>query len=435
VRVLAAVTLASVSLACPVGVVEASIFDLHGFGARGAGVANALTAVADDYTATYYNPAGLTVRKRAHYGLGVSWILPGLSVDTDLAEPDPAPRPPEMNVGLHMGVLVPIGGKVGNRLAVGLGIFHPALQFTRVEAFDPARPQFYLYQSLPDKLLVAPAVAFELDPRLSIGVGLQILAFLEGTADASVSLENRRFRRRALSVDLIGAAAPTAGLLYRPTDTLRIGLCYRKDLDFSYSLPVDLQIEDVGTLVLDIRGTVLYTPHQLSLGAAQSSADGSTTVMAGLTWAMWSMAPDPSAQVDVVLHGEDDTEAPPLEVHSAPVDLGADDILISRIGAEHRLSERMTVRGGYSYRPSPLPLPTGRTNYVDSPAHTGAAGLTWRTGGSGPDEAMPISWELTAQVTWLTARRVDKSDPTDSVGSYTAGGPITHLAVSMTHEL
>ena len=412
----------------------ASIFDLYGFSARGAGLGNALTAGADDFTAAYYNPAALTVRKAVHVGVGLDWIVPGLSVETDRSDPAPAPHPPAANLGIHSGVLVPLGGLAAHRLAFGLGMFHPALQFTRVEAFDPVRPQFYLYQSLPDKLLVVPAVAFEAAPWLSLGADLQVLASIEGSADTAVSLSSNRFTQKDLAVDLLGESSPTAGVLVRPTDDLRLGLSWRGALDFAYALPVTVWVEELGTLTFDLRGTVLYTPHQVSAGAWWR-ASSRLTLVADLTWSLWSLAPDPSGKVTVRLQGEAVGHEELLRVESLPVDLGAEDILIPRVGVEWTGSPVLTWRGGYSFRPTPLPTPTGRTNYVDSPAHTLSAGASWAFGEPDPPGTEPARLEGAVQLTWLTPRRVDKADPDDPVGGYTAGGVVGHLTVTVRSDL
>lgn len=413
-----------VSLLIPAAA-QASIFDLYGFAARGAGLGNALTAGADDYTATYYNPAALTVRKSPRVGIGLDLVLPGPWVDTDRPDPEPAPRTPRWNLGLHGGALLPLSSWTGGRLAFGLGLFHPLLEFTRVDAFDPVRPQLYLYQSLPDKLLLAPAFGFEIAPWLSVGAGLQVLASIAGRADTGVSLGSGRFTRRRLGVDLIGESSPTAGVLLSPRPGLRLGVSWRSALDFAYELPVLVAIEELGTLSFELSGTVLYTPHQLSAGAAWR-LDERLLLVADLTWAMWSLAPDPSARVTVRLQGEAVGHDELIRVDSLPVSLGARDVLVPRLGAEYALRPTVTLRGGYSYRPTPLPTPTGRSNYVDSNAHTLSAGVAW-TGG--------VGLEATAQLTWLTSRRIDKQDPDDTVGSYNAGGPLGHLSVSVIHDL
>jgi len=412
----------------------ASIFDLYGFGARGTGLGNALTAGADDYTAAYYNPAALTRRKVVHVGIGLDGVLPGLRVDTDRDDPDPAPHLPEWNLGLNGGVVVPLSTWTDGRLAFGVGLFFPVLEFTRIDAFDPVRPQFYLYQSLPDKLLVAPAVGFELTPWLAVGAGLQVLASIQGRADTAVSLGSGRFTRKKLGVDLRGEASPTAGVLLAPHPDVHLGLSWRSALDFAYALPVVVFVEELGTLTFDLRGTVLYTPHQLSAGAAWRF-DARLLLLADVTWAMWSLAPDPSARVTVLLEGEAVGHDELVRVDSLPVDLGARDVLVPRLGVELTLDPALICRAGWSYRPTPLPTPTGRTNYLDSPAHTLSAGLSWAPGAPGEPGRDPVWLEAAVQLTWLTSRRVDKVDPADSVGSYSAGGPIGHLALSVRHDL
>lgn len=422
-----AISLALVGFALAPGAARASAWDLYGFGARGAALAGAMTAGAAGGTATYYNPAALLADRTSQLQLGADLALPALHIDFDRSPGEGAltPNPVRTDYGLHVGLSVPLPGWFQRRLALGLGVHHPANGGTRIEAFDPTRPQFFLHQSLPDKVLLAPAVAVEVADWLLIGAGLQVLAFIEGSADTVVSLGGRRFTKTGLRVDILANKAPTAGILLRPdgaSGDLRVGLAYRHGLDFRYQLPLVLEIVEVGTLSLTIDGVALYTPPQADAGVAwQVTPD--LLLLAAVTWAGWSHSPDPAAEVVVDLQGEHIGRQELAHAESVPVDLGAQDILIPRVGAEWRVDENWTIRSGLAYRPTPLPTPTGRTNYIDSPTLTTGFGASWR-------------WiDLASQVSWMLPRQVDKDSPTDAVGPYTAGGAVFRLTAGISRNL
>ncbi len=403
---------------------HASAWDLYGFGARGSALAGALAAGAEGGAAAYYNPAALLALPEPVLHLGVDWVLPALNIDQDhpAAQGALTPNPVDMDLGLHVGLSVPLSGWFERRVALGLGVHHPADGGTRIEAFDPQRPQFFLYQSLPDKLLLAPAIAFEIAPWLLVGAGVQVLAFIDGEANAAVTLGGRRFTKTGLRVDILANKAPTAGVLLRPMDDLRVGLTYRHGLDFQYGLPLALEIEEVGTLSLVVEGVALYTPPQAEAGVAWQMSPR-LLLLAAVTWAGWSHSPDPAAEVVVDLQGDKIGRQELAHAESVPVDLGARDVLIPRIGAEWQASSDWTLRGGLAFRPTPLPTPTGRTNYIDAPTLTTGLGASWR-------------WiDLAAQASWMLPRRVDKTDPSDPVGGYTAGGPVFRLTAGIARQL
>ncbi len=422
--------LALLALALPA---SASVFDTYGFGARATSMANAHAAAAEDYTATYYNPAALTVHKAPHVGTGLNLVVPELHIDHEgEAEERPADELPETNLGVNLGLLFPLGGLIQNRFALGIGLYLPTLQATRVDGVAPTTPHFHRYNALPDKLVLALAGAFELHETVSVGVGLQVLGSLSGTAQVELDLVNQRFSRKVLEVDVHADTALVAGLLVRPWSSLRLAFSFRDELSIDYHLVTDVVLEGIGSLVADVRGTSVYTPQQYTWAAAWDPRTD-LTLSFDLLWARWSRAPDPTARFDVRLNGAA-VGFDEIEAESAPVDLGAADTLEPRLGVEWRPTEGWAVRGGYELRPTPLPAQTGRTSYLDSDAHQ----LCLGGGYSFPDplamHSAPITVDLTGQLTWLTERVSDKVDPDDPVGDLSAGGPVWHLALTFRHD-
>lgn len=417
-----------VALAAPA---QASVFDTYGFGARAAGMGNAHAAAGQDYSGVFYNPATLTVRRRPHVGVGIDLIMPRLSIDAEARENNaPPPQEPQTNVGVHLGLLFPLGGLIDNRFALGAGVYLPTIQVTRVESFDPVTPHFYRYGALPDKINVALGAAFELHRTVSIGLGYQYLGTLTGNAEVDLDLLTQRFTRKDVDVDIQGRGGLTAGLLVRPSDAWRIGLSYRSDLSIDYALDVKINLTGIGALAVDIAGTALYTPEQVTLGVAHLAGD--FTLTADLVWSRWSLAPDPSPRFDVTLDGAA-IGLGEIVADTDPIDLAAEDTLEPRIGIEWAAQPNLDLRIGYGLRPTPLPSQTGFTNYVDSDAHVIGLGV----GYSLPDpleiRQSPVTFELTAQLTLLEERQHAKAD--DRVWqSYAAGGAIWHLAFTSRHD-
>lgn len=418
------------------GIAQASVFDTYGFGSRPAAMGNAHAAAAEDYTGVFYNPGTLTVRRRPHLGLGVHLVAPSLSADAQPRDrgPDvdlaPAPITPRTNVGVHLGLLFPLGGLIDNRFALGLGVYVPTIQVTRVASFDPVTPHFYRYDALPDKINVALGAAFELHPTVSIGLGYQYLGTLTGDAQIDLDLLTQRFTRKDVDVDIQGKGGLTAGLLIRPHESLRVGVSYRSALSVAYVLDVDINLVGIGALVVDIAGVALYTPEQYTVGVAWQRTG--VTVTGDLIWSRWSNAPDPSPSFTVTLDGAD-IGLGAIVADADPVDLAAEDTLEARIGAEWAVQSNLWLRAGYGMRPTPLPSQTGFTNYLDSDAHVVGLGV----GYSMPDPLerwdSPVIFELTVQGTILEDRRHEKA-PDRAYDSYSAGGTIWHVAFTSRHD-
>lgn len=412
----------------------ASIFDAFGFGARAASMGNSHAALADDYTGVYYNPATLTVRKTPHVGTGVDVVVPDFSVrrDRPAGLEGPPDELPQSNVGVHVGLLFPLGGLIQNRFALGIGAWLPTVNVTRVEAHDVETPHFYRYDSLPDKLIVAPAVAYEIHETVSFGIGFQLLGSLDGAARVELDALTRRFVRKELQVDVEATSGLTAGLLIRPIDRLRLGVSYREALALDYHLVTDIGIKGAGRLVADIRGTSLYTPTQYTFALSGEPVPALTASL-DVVWARWSAAPDPTARFDVTLDGEP-LGFGSIAADSPPTALGAVDTVSPRLGLEWRPTAAWAVRGGYAFRPTPLPAQTGRANFIDADVHQLSLGLGWRFPDPLAIHEAPLTVDLAGQLALMPERRMEKAAADDPVGSYAAGGAAWHASLTVRHD-
>jgi long-chain fatty acid transport protein len=416
----------------------ASIFDTYGFGSRGTAMGNALTAAAEDYHAVYYNPAQLMLRDHVHVGAGFSYVQPWLTIDREFAGSTVPSVLPARNAGFTLGVSTPLGGVFKNRVAFGFGIFLPLLRMTRAETIDYAIPQFTMYENLPDKLIVLLGGAVRIMPWLDIGAGMQILANLEGKAEVRLNLVDQRVDRRRMSIDLFGEISWTAGITVRPMDGLSFGVSFRESLDLKYSQPVKALLDGLGFLEFDIDGTGLYTPHQLSFGTSWTLPWAPLTIVADITWAMWSLAPSPAPNTYVSLDTSgltDRADAPKLiDVTSTAAPLNAVDIVIPRLGLEYKVTEAVVLRSGYWYRPTPIPTQIHQTNYVDSDAHIVSLGGAWTFRDPTRVHKKPLTVGLSLQMTVLRERRYQKVNPQDETGSYTARGTIFCVGIDIQHD-
>ena len=216
-----AVSVLAIGLLTPAA--HGSIYDFYGFNPRAASMAGAMTAATRDYTATFYNPAAMTVGKQVRLGAGIVGVVPKLFIERSQADPKNPTYLPDPAVGFTLGWLHPLGGIFEDKLALAVSLYLPFGKLARVQGLPRQAPQFYMYQSLHDKILFLAAAAFEPFEWLSIGAGIQILADLAGGARLSLDVIDSRFEARDFSVELQPSASPVVGLLVRPLDGLSIG--------------------------------------------------------------------------------------------------------------------------------------------------------------------------------------------------------------------
>lgn len=432
----------AVALALAPTPARASLWDTFGFGARSTALGGAAAAHSTDYDAVYYNPANLLNRKEAHFGFGLGLIAPHLSITRASGKDSFEPLTPGKNVGFHLGASTSIGGVFKDKLALGFVLFHPIVNFTRIESIDPATPHFYRYQNLPDKLIIAFAIAGEPVWWLRLGVGVQVLASLSGHVTGAVSLTENRFTRQSIDVAVDVVGAPTAGLSLGPFKGLRFGATWRSPLELAYRLPIAFLIEEVGVLEVLIDGTSLYTPGQLALGLSWTSGeDGAAGVTAevGLTWERWHKAPSEAAifqlSIDdsVIRQGERDPEAI-IAADGPALPLGARDTVTPRAGIEWRPTPMWAIRGGYAWRPTPIPRQIYQTNALDSTAHIVSLGGGFAFRDPTRVHRAPLHVDLSVQATILDRRVVKKAPGGTPDGAYWFDGVIWNALLDIRHD-
>lgn len=421
----------------------AGTFDIFGGSPRDIGMGGAMTGAVLGPTALFYNPAALTLEKAHTIGASFRLSVPLLSIERANPDAEPESVLPESHSSVTLGWVKPLGGIFDDRLAFGISIFLPLERLLRVEGVDPAAPQFYLYQNLQDKLLIHLGIAGEPLEWLSLGASLQILADLTGTAVLDMDILGGVFDQRSIDVTLQPTMTPFFGIHIRPPlgadgGQLKIGLAYRGSSSMSFSLPVKV-VEGEGLgLEIDMRQTVLWSPEQLAFGLSYGLDAASLTLAADVTYAFWSDAPDPSPRLSVDVGGRlvdalGLSEALDLSTRSAPIDLGFVDTITLRGGFEWGAASWFTLRGGYSFRPTPAPRQTGSTAYLDNDAHVIALGAGFSFRNPLQKRASIVDVDLSMQATFLPTRAVYRADPANPGGDLSHGGALLHFALGVVH--
>ncbi|MHB8874213.1 MAG: OmpP1/FadL family transporter [Myxococcaceae bacterium] len=432
-----------VLLLCGTGAL-ANNMQTFGFGPRAAAMAGAQTADAQDYSAVFYNPAMLVLRKDLNFGFAFSWaradteVAPtGTGATADGPQLDCKYCTPPDSAGFSVGLLFPLAGKVKNRLAFGLGLYLPSQRLLRTQATDPNRPFWYLYHSSPDRIIVHAGAGLRILENLTFGVGVQALADLVGQgASMEVDLFSKQVKAREIDSTLATRTGPTAGLYFAPLPQVRLGVSFRWEMALLYQIPAEVDLEGIGTLAFKVEGMTHYSPHTLNFGAAWDITPEVTVAVDG-EYAMWSRAPSPYVDVTVDISG--DTLAAlglgsALDLNSPRTAPGFTDTFTGRVGLEYRMTERFAARGGAYYRPTPVPRQdVPGTNILDA----SAVGLSVGAGFSFDDPLevfeAPVSIDLAGQGTFLLPREAVK-EPTDVVPSYKYSATLYGLTAAIRYE-
>ncbi len=406
-----------------------------GLGARAMGMGGAQTADVRDFSATYYNPAGLGRARTLELSLDMFYADYKMSVSgSDRAED--AERVDDL-VGLTLGLAgrFPFG-REDSRFAFGMGIFTPGTSLVGASSTTTGdEPRFSQYGEGQDKIHILPAFSVRIFDSatfdsldvgtLHIGIGASILADITGEVSPTIDLANSNNQTVDVdfSFDAQWDAAPNFGLLYEPTPWLRFGVAYRGEL----SLKIDIDIVIQTILARDAMGNItssidiplaleqvaLFDPQQVAVGTAIDVIPELTLALDAI-WQEWSAFP---TQFNVL---SSDVIPTPQRVPA-----NFDDIWVIRFGAEWRPWEVLDLRFGYAYHPSPVPEQTGVSNLYDSDRHI----LTLGVGYAWEDAWQPVKIDAFFQYHHLEERGHTKADPMNEVGSADSGGGIFVLGI------
>ena len=174
---LAAVLAASLALlAAPRA--EANLFRTFGFGPRPIAMGGAFTAVADDFTACYYNPAGVLARKQTRAGGGWQFIKQNYEVNGD-------PIHGNFTDGVYMGLAMPLPFKdwLADRIGIGYGFYMPMFYVVDLTVPEAKTPQWVLTESAPEVQIIHLSLAVDVVPGILLGGGATFLTDLGGSLD------------------------------------------------------------------------------------------------------------------------------------------------------------------------------------------------------------------------------------------------------------
>ncbi len=314
-------------------------FQINEHGARAMAMAGAFTGLANDPSAIYFNPAGLTQLSGTHLLLGSTIISPKASFR------GPAPQVTEYS--LQSQTFTPINfyftHQLSNKFVVGVSVNNPYGLGTK---WDKDWVGKYLAVDTELRSFFVTAVfSYKLTDALSIAVG-PIYAF------GDVRIE--RYNGLApFSGDVYfkmkgdGTAwGLTGGIFYKPDETFSVGISYRSQVKFDFSGTATAEgapkaMVDAGLIPGGDITASLTTPRNVTFGMAFMPTK-KLTVSGDLQYVGWS-------SYDVLAVDFKDSKYTDLE---APRHYG--DTFIHRLGVEYNATDAVDLRGGVLYDMNPV---------------------------------------------------------------------------------
>ena len=347
---------------CATGV-SASGFSIYEQGAKASGIAGAFTAIADDASANWYNPAALVWMEGRQFQIGGNLITVGGETELDVLDPafgvfTPTTFEPESSI--ETPVHAYYTHKVSPNIAWGIGLTTP---FGLVTEWQQQPITFSARKSELTTIVLNPNVAFRLTENWSVAIGVDYMFADVGefSRQVPIDLDGNPLN----GFEIIGDSNLTGdgddfgwnfAVSYR-TEFSSFGFMYRSEL--SPEIEGSIDYENFGPLApffLDSPGsTPLNLPAQAAVGIGFQLTN-SVQIAIDVAWAEWSNF----ESIDVDIDNE--------TVFSRDFEIleDWDDTFSYRIGLLWETSPQSEWRFGAVLDESPVPEETLRPSIPDA---------------------------------------------------------------------
>lgn len=377
--------LLALAVSCVALPANAGIEDTFGLGPRPMALAGSYAARPGDFSAVYYNPAGLSPRSEAtvtggFFELALAGVYghPTLHVTGENGDEIPTPEPADTLGGLA-GARFSVGQPFGiEGLNMGVSAYVPKHLFQWAIVPDDD-VQWALLTDRTQVLSSHFALAYRILPWLSVGAGLRLLFDVQTLTRGEVTdvrLETdpetgrsvvKTSTRLGTNAEVFGRVSPILGLLVSPTDELRFGLSYRHESYVDDWGDTRLSgIPDLGNLGYTHRFAHYFEPSQTTL-AVSANVSPEVEVSLDLTHARWSRAKSTNHNF---FHRTDDNGGV------------WGDTVVPALGVSFRALPALSLFAGYRFQKSPLDNFGGPTNLLDNDRHVIGTGVELSLGGA-----------------------------------------------------
>lgn len=396
---------------------------IMGTGAVSQGFGGAGVADGGEPSIIFTNPSGITSSERTT-----------LSFGTVLGHQDLRINERSFDSGSYSivegGVIIPFSGRLSS-LFFGLSLTFPQPSIMYLYSQQPTFPQFINYRNML-RYSIKPALAYRFYDRLSVGMGIDIFGASSGKAMIIIDLANQKTTQSDFIMDQKFTYTPVVGLQYDFSKIYSLGLSYRFENRFNIEIDTNFDMQLMNMRVLE-EGESFFVPAEIMFGF-KAIPQQDLKVLIDIGYLFFSDMPSQHVMIDiepsVLLPSVSSSEQRQM------FRISAKNIVRVRGGMAYSLlNNRIVLRGGYQYFPTPIPDQIYNTNILDSDRHIVALGSGFHL--SDPTEILINGFDINIyfQYHHLVYRRFNKVDPLDPYGDYSINGGILEGGIGISFSL
>jgi len=373
-------------------------------GAAALGMGAAFVAKADNPTAVFFNPAGITQLKGTQMTLNYTTALLDMKLKgarNPFATDPTEPAHEDMNDHWAQIPSFYITHQINKKWFLGFGVFSP---YGTMTDWNNSWVGRYYSDKIDLKTYnFNPTIAYKINDKLSIAVGLDYV-YSDVTIDKSISYSavaaqavNPAFgayayqRNFDLDTDIDGDADGwgfNLGLLYQPTKNWSFGVAYRSNIDLDFDgnadyyrhggvYQLDGMIHMAGgppnlSQILFPHSDIssdLRLPDTLAFGIMNRSIKN-LTIEVDAMWTKWDTYDSLDMKYDNILGHKNFTIRNEKDW---------DNVWAIRVGAEYQINPCWVARAGYIYDQSPAPNRTRAPELADADRNDVSVGVGYTT--------------------------------------------------------
>ena len=311
-------------------------FALYEGSARGNVLGAGLVASADDPSAVFYNPAGITQLKGKQVMVGLTAITPMITVET------PGGVESDFKRNWFFPPHAYYTQQINDKWWGGLGLFS---RFGLGTEFDPQWPgRFNSFYAEIQTVEFNPNIAYKFNDQLSFAFGLNLTYLtLDLKKKLSPAVGSPEFE---LDGDTTGWGL-NAAIQYKPTDWMQAGVTYRSRISQNVEGDVTVRPNVPAAGLRNMPATGDLSLPDMIFAGVNFNVRKDLTVGGGIYWTRW----ETYNQLQI------NFGAPfgPTQVRTQATPKNWDNVYRFMIGTEWKVNENWDLRLGYAYDQAPQP--------------------------------------------------------------------------------
>jgi len=320
---------------------------LNSVGPKSLGMGGAFVGLANDYTAIFWNPAGLTQLQKNTFGVFATDIIPMGTYKLPAAKVDTKTM---TNHYIAPNIMATQRFGFSDKAVFGLGIYVPAglgAEWSGDDLKNAAGGKVYLWKTKIGIIDISPVVGYQISNEVSVGLALNIF-------HSSFDLDRPGGGGINYSETSTGwGYAVTFSGLVKPTEQFSIGATLRTrtwvKMDGSATDPLAQVLNPSAPVGSDFTRTMGW-PMWIAGGIAYHPLNN-LVLTADVQYSQWSSTENSftAAYTDPQFNGV--MKATNLNV----LTMHWNDVTQIRVGGNYTVNENLDIRAGYYHDPAPAP--------------------------------------------------------------------------------